>query len=337
MHGTINNYNNDTITLSCSFETHYTTHQSRIMMRVLSAFIFLTMLLMAILNGYVAVAMATYKQMSGRRISMVLLLILVLIDLVCSLTFMPIYITTAWMLSIGRVSCPVHRTVHIFGHALCMLTMLTILFITIQLYLAVVKPFVYQGHHNAHYYWLYLVATWGVSFLMIFFWIFLYPGRWGRFKKIIGTSFVAVVFAVICLLHVHIHNEVKSIMRKGSNNPTLTGTSASSVSSNQKTIRMTALVVAVFGCCYLPFALITIYEFIVMKSGIEYSRIPTLYIHPWIELAGISNGVWNPVIYCFRLSFIKRRRSFLVRILTRKRNQAFRTTTAPSIRTSKML
>ena len=329
--------NESSITLlSCSFEKHYDTRQSRIMMRILSAFILVTMLLMALLNGYVVVVMATYKQMNRHRISIVLLFILVLIDLVCSLTFMPVYNVTSWMLSMGRVSCPLHRVVHIFGYALSMLTMLTILFITIQLYLAVVKPYIYQGRHNRRYYWLYLVATWCVSFLLIFSWIFLYPERWVRFKKIIGTSFVTIVFTLICFLHVHVHNEVRAIMRKGSNNPTLTTTSAAS--ANQKTIRMTALVVAVFGCCYLPFALMTLYEFIA-QGGVVSSTFSALYIHPWIELAGISNGVWNPVIYCFRLSFIKRRRRCLLRMLSRKKNRhhVFRMTTVPVTRSSKII
>ena len=131
-----------------------------------------------------------------------------------------------------------------------MLTILTILFITIQLYLAVVKPFVCQGQHNRRYYWVYLIATWGVTFLLIFCWIFLYPERWGRFKKIIGASFVTIVFALICFLHVHVHNEVREIMRKGSNNPTLA--TATAASTNQKTIRMTAFVAVSYTHLTLP-------------------------------------------------------------------------------------
>lgn len=317
--------------LSCSFETHYDTPQSRVMMRVLSAFILLATLMMALLNGYVVIVMATSKKLrNGQRVSLVLLFILVLIDLVGSLVFMPVYNVSSWMLSAGQVSCMLHKIVHIMGHALCMLTILTIMFITIQLYLAVVKPFVYQGQHNRRYYWLYLVATWAVSFLLIFCWIFLYPERWGRFKKIIGTSFVTIVFAVICFLHVHVHNEVREIMRKGSNNPTLA--TASAASANQKTIRMTAFVVAVFGCCYLPFAVITVYEFIT-QGGTHSPTFSTIYIHPWVELAGISNGVWNPLIYCFRLSFIKRRGNCLRR--KKKMNHTFKMTTVP-VTSSKM-
>lgn len=319
--------NSTTITiLLCSFEIHYVTPQSRVMMRVLSAFILIATLTMALLNGYVVIVMTTSKKMrSGHRISLVLLFILVLIDLVGSLVFMPVYNATTWMMSAGKVSCTLHKIVHIMGHALCMLTILTIMFITIQLYLAVVKPFVYQGQHNRRYYWVYLIATWGVTFLLIFCWIFLYPERWGRFKKIIGTSFVTIVFALICFLHVHVHNEVREIMRKGSNNPTLA--TATATSANQKTIRMTAFVVAVFGFCYLPFAVITVYEFIT-KGGTDSPAFSTLYVHPWVELAGVSNGVWNPIIYCFRLSFIKRRENCLRH--KKKTRRVFRVTTVPN-------
>lgn len=288
----------DSISMTCEFETHYDNQISRVSMRVLTTFNIVSMILMIAFNGFVIVVMVTHQFTSRRRVSTVLLMILVGCDLVIGIAFMPVYIVNSWLLSKGRILCSLHRTAQISGHTLCMVTILTILAITIELYMAIVKPFLYQGRHNRRYYWLYLLVSCVVSLAIILIWIYLFPKRWDNFKKVIGVSFTTIGFSLICVLHAYVQVEVKTIVRKGSiNNPTM----AMSL-SNHKTLRMTTFVVLAFGFCYLPFVVLSFYE--IVNGPSIFAK---MYILPWTEFVGVSNAIWNPLIYCYRLSFIKRK------------------------------
>jgi len=287
-----------TTAMVCDFETHYDNQISRVSMRVLTAFTVLSMILMIALNGFVIVAMATHQYMSRRRVSTVLLMILVGCDLVIGIAYMPIYILNSFLLSKGITLCPLHRTPQISGHTLCMVTILTILAITTELYLAIVRPFIYQGRHNRRYYWLYLLVACIISLATILLWIYLFPKRWDNFKKVIGVTCVTIGILMICVLHAHVQAEVKTLIRKGSiNNPNM----ATSI-NNHKTLRMTMFVLLAFGFCYLPFVVLSFYEIINGPSIFAKT-----YFLPWAEFVGISNAIWNPLIYCYRLSYIKRK------------------------------
>ena len=260
-------------------------------------------------NGLVVAAMSTTKQYR-RSPSHVLLLVLAICDLLIGLVSMPAYVVHQWMIShcshqYDETQCQLSKFVKFGGYSFSSLTILTIALITIELYLAIVRPFVYEHRYNKQYFLLYLLLTWTLFLASNFVMLYAFPAQWSSFKSFVVSWLCIVIFLMIIVFHSLLSIEVGKLSRSTTTNPSFNTTTTTNNNNNnrinKKTFRMTTTIIIAFSICYLPLSVGMLYKvFSNTTSMTSYND-----VMPWCEVIALCNSALDPLIYCFRLRFIR--------------------------------
>ncbi|XP_066920123.1 melanocortin receptor 5-like [Clytia hemisphaerica] len=281
----------------CLFEELDFNERSKTNFRILAIFALFTITATILLNGLVVIAMVTSKQY--RKLpSHALLLVLAVCDLLIGVISLPPYDVHMWLVSNGNLNCQLSKFVKLSGYSMSSLTVLTIAVISVELYLAIVRPFLYEHVYNRKYYLVLLVSVWCLFLASHMVFLYIFPEDWRLFKRYIAPVILISVFMVIIMFHSLIYSELKRLKRQTTTNPTF----RSGQRAHKKAFLMTTSIIVVFAMCYLPIAIVMLYEHIKTTS----TKIET-FVLPWCEFIALSNPILDPMIYCFRLRFIRRR------------------------------
>ena len=292
----INNITFPTVstTLSCDFETLHLVSSSMTNFRILAISAMALIFAVIILNGPVVIAMATVKHYRNSP-SHMLLIILSVCDFGIGVVILPPYVVHVWFLSERKIFCMLSQFLKLSGYAMSSLTVLLILFTTIQLYLAIVRPFLYEHAHNKKYYLVYLTSSWLTLVVSQILCLYVFPTSWRTFKRYVASTILLAIFIVILILHTRISLEVNKLKRHATCNPSIRSNTV-----HKRAFLITSTIIVAFAFCYLPIASLLIYD-LVNGSTLRSET----YIMPLCEFAALSNAVLDPLIYCLRLKVVR--------------------------------
>ena len=249
------------------------------------------------LNILVFVALLTSQLRSKKS----LLIMLNVGDLIASIILMPLYGVYMYDLYFGRINCVLGRALMAIGYTVTMITCINIVFITIQLYHAIINPFKHRHWSSLSNHVVPLVSFfWIVTSASVSTIVFAFPQIWNLFKSIIG-GLMLIIYCTVLISHKRVYTETKQIVKNKHDYKT------NGIAMKKKTFKMVSTVMIAFGLSYLPFVVFAVYIGI---NGIN----PVLrsFYAPFIELMVLSSALFDPLIYCFRMKSI---RSEMMRIL----------------------
>jgi len=262
--------------------------------RILAISAIVLIVAVIILNGPVLIAMVTVKNYRNSP-SHVLLIILSVSDFVIGVAILPPYVVHVWFLSERKISCALSQFLKFSGYAMSSLTVLLILFTTIQLYLAIVRPFLFEHAHNKKYNLVYLMSTWLTLLASQFLCLYVFPTYWRTFKRYIASTILFAIFVVILILHTRISLEVNKLKKQATRNPSIRTSAV-----HKRAFLMTSTIIMAFAFCYLPIASLLTYDLV---NGATLQT--ETYVMPLCEFAALSNAVFDPLIYCLRLRVVR--------------------------------
>ena len=148
------------------------------------------------LNILVFVALLTSQLRSKKS----LLIMLNVGDLIASIILMPLYGVYMYDLYFGRINCVLGRALMAIGYSVTMITCINIVFITIQLYHAIINPFKHRHWSSLSNHVVPLVSFfWIVTSASVSTIVFAFPQIWNLFKSIIGG--LMLIIYCTCLLY----------------------------------------------------------------------------------------------------------------------------------------
>ena len=332
------------IAITCLFEKIDLYDHSRVNSQILGVLVAVLTVCTVVSNSLVVAAMSTTKQYR-RSPSHVLLLVLAVCDLAIGIISMPTYVAHRWMITHYNVIyddrlCHISKFVKLTAYSFSSFTILTIALITIELYLAIVRPFVYEHRYNKQYFIVYLMLAWTMFVVTNVMLLYVFPADWMVFKSLVVSWLCIAVFILIIIFHSLLSVEVGKLNRSTTTNPCFSTTSSivmpapattaipasTSISTikntqnnnsntnknrlNRKAFRMTTSIITAFSLCYLPLSVVMLYDVFNKTTTIDSpssqsDRLVRMYVLPWCEFIALCNSALDPVIYCFRLRFIR--------------------------------
>ena len=242
-----------------------------------------------LLNMLVFAALLTSRLRNKKS----LLIMLNVGDLLASIILMPLYAVYMYDLHLGRINCVLGRALMAIGYSVTMITCINIVFITIQLYHAIINPFKHRHWSSLSNHVVPLVLfCWIVTSVSVSTIVFAFPQIWNIFKSIVG-GFMLLLYCTALVAHKRVYTETKQIVRNKHDYKT------NGIVMKKKTFKMVSTVMIAFGLSYLPFVVFAVYIGI---HGIN-SILRSFYA-PWIELMVLSSALFDPLIYCFLLKSI---------------------------------
>ena len=336
-----NSFYDENNVLTCLFEKIDLHEHNRTNSQILGILVAILTVCTVVPNGLVVAAMLTTKQYR-RSPSHVLLLVLAICDLMIGVISMPTYV--AHRLMIANYSayyedalCHISKFVKLTAYSFASFTILTIALITIELYLAIVRPFIYEHRYNKQYFIVYLMLAWTLFIVANAMSLYAFPADWVLFKSFVVSWLCIVVFILIIIFHSLLSVEVGKLNRSTTTNPCFSTTSnivmpmptapsniitpattgsTNNINSNanknrlnRKAFRMTTSIITAFSFCYLPLSVVMLYQVFkkttASPSSSKSDRLVRMYVLPWCEFIALCNSALDPVIYCFRLRFIR--------------------------------
>lgn len=220
----------------------------------------------------------------------------------------------------SKTDCALSKFVKLSAYSFASFTILTIALITIELYLAVVRPFVYEHRYNKQYFLFYLFSSWFLLIGSNTVMLYALPILWNTYKSFVVSWLCILVFLLIIVFHTLLSIEVGKLNRTATvANPFFNRAIArihnreyqnknnnkNHNRANRKTFRMTSTIIAAFSLCYLPLSIAMLYQIFHPPSMTSYNDVVITYVMPWCEVIALCNSALDPLIYCFRMRCIR--------------------------------
>lgn len=284
------------VTLTCSTNTSFLYNKdSRINYIFLIISTTLLALLIVILNSLFLFIMQRSK--NRLLLSDKLLMMLAVTDLLSGVITLPLFAYTVYYYTQQKLTCKVADFNRIAGYTLSSMSVMSITFIVMDVYIAVLHPFFYQRHVQSNKTIVLLLGTW------MFWLLFCIIAEWTLTWKIFTTcAGVVIVIMLICLTFwvIKLHIIIRKISCKNQleKNPMV---------KVSKSLKMAVTVLGMYSFCYLPIAALNV------RNGIKKnSSTVRTYALLWCQFIALSNSFWNTLVYYFRLRKVRRE---LIRLL----------------------
>lgn len=179
------------------------------------------------------------------------------------------------------------------GYTLQCLGVLTVIFIAVQSYCSIARPFCYTSSLNKKYSRKSLLIGWLLAAMVTALFSILLPRYWSVYQSFLFLC-VAIAFVVNLILYSMILWQVKQldkvhpfayVQRKWGNN-----------------IKICVWILITFFMSYSPLIILTTYK----TSGGNISYNIYRHLQPWLILLSISSSFFNPLVYCFRLRDVRK-------------------------------
>lgn len=260
-------------------------------------------LLILLLNSCVVLSIMSQKRL--RTPSFKLLIMLTVLNLFTGITLQPMFLTRMFMLfSKGDVSCILFKLHKFTCIVLALMEILTIGFINVEFYLAIVKPYLYESRYNQA--WIALIVCWVMLTSVTAIPILAFNRRWDILKVSIGAMYL-IIFIVMCVVFFYVNKEMKQILVKSNRNRTLSSKVSLHKIRNLASTSLISYALAVL----LPSMMIIIYFF--CNTTDDYGR-------RWFVMLRKSNAVLDPIIYCLRMKCIRKPILVVLRRMTNRKN-----------------
>lgn len=239
-----------------------------------------------VLNTLVLISIVSRKR--KRLPSWTLLIVLTVINLSQGLLVQPISSANSYLMSTDRPLCQLTLADGYFSLIIGKIDLLTIFMVNIQFYLAIVKPFFFKTKFNQIGYLIVLYFSW-VVFGIVTVVSYLYRDFRSIFIVSVGISGVCI-YLIMCGIYFLVSKEVNNMLKKVSTN----NESLSLKASLKKTRILASSALIAYTVSVLPVAIFSLLKEVVWQIGF------------WLALLLKLNAILDPVVYCIRMSVIRK-------------------------------
>lgn len=261
-----------------------------------------------LLNVLVCVAFA--RKASLRRNGNKVLFSLSLSDLLSGLLIQPVL---SGMLIIGvtkhplEIPCEMMTFASWCGHTLACVSLLTVSLISLERYLAIFHPYVYNRRISARFLFVMCSFLWSISILGVFITLFLRLSI-----AFYWSNTVIIVFTYLWNIFVYIRivSQVKKVQKEVSrmrdrfrtNQTNKSGGGSGTGEKHSKGTQVAGAIIISLLVSYLPQVLLSI-----LRSSTEtYQHFIDYYLEYWSFTFALLNPCLNPIFYCYYNTDIRR-------------------------------
>ena len=295
----INTNMKDNRTFACVHDYHdnitmLITQPAKINYIILSIVIIATAVVSTILILLFLLVIYRYKKLRNR--ANLLLMMLSISDLITSVFVLPIYSVQLLLLLHEIMMCEISKLLKMVAYISTIMSIAAITLITFNLYIGVVKPYYYNSILQTHIMIKVLIVIWIICTVLAVVSMYAFS-IWKAYVTAVNVI-ALVLFVVMCCLHIRVSKETRKIT------DVVISPRVAAFTIQRKTLQLASTVLIIFVVVYLPSIVLTMYQ---MVEGSN-SFIKT-YIDRWFDLIALTNPLWNSLLYCYRLSAVRKRLS----------------------------
>ncbi|XP_057311955.1 lysophosphatidic acid receptor 4-like [Hydractinia symbiolongicarpus] len=236
------------------------------------------------------------KHSSSTSVSEVLYIMLAVSDLLSGIIYIPTW-CCHWILALSSIpTCIPIILTSILGYTLAIFSVFTILFITINIYLSVIHPFLYEVWVTKKRVFTLNLFVWIIFLVMVVGSTSTSLSMWIRCKNM-TTYLLVIIIIVMVTMHIRLNNEINRICSRVAQ--TSTAQQTQDISMKKKATKMGVKIMLAFLMCFVPISSILLYN----KMN------PTVIVSNYLQHVGIVllflNALLDPFIYYFRLGRIR--------------------------------
>lgn len=242
-------------------------------------------LLTVVFNGtYIFIVLRNTKLRSTVNKLYILLSIL---DAIAGLSFIPVYL----LFLIGFVErnpkCYLVRVWTVMSYTFIIMSVSAIALITIEIYLAIFKPFTYKRFVQNNTLNILLLVIWVPSVAFPIVCVYAFPNL-VTVVRISSTSYCLIIFVILVICQKKIYNYFCRRENQGNHR-------------RRKAARIALQILLVFGLCSFPAVMANVVNRVVFNSIVV-----DTYVNRWCNFLVQSYSVWDTFIYGFRSAAVKR-------------------------------
>ena len=255
---------------------------------------------MASFTGIVSVSLNTifllilFQHKSLRTRSNILLAMLACSDVLTCIFIFPPYISFMIFLDNGQIICEISRFMKVTGYSTTMMSMATLTAITVDLFIAVVKPYVYVIRFQPRVMVKVLILMWVLILTLSV--ISMYVFHAWRIYMMVAGAVTIILFILMCLLRIKVSKETHKMCTV-----VVPGTIVN-CTLQKKTLKLASTVLTVFGIIYIPSIIIIVY-----KTTAGSSSFIKTFVDQWCEMLALTNPLWNPLVYYYRMKMVRKK------------------------------
>ena len=255
-----------------------------------------------VLNVMVLLAMKRNKKL--HVLSNYLLMALSIEDLLAGLGIAPSLVILLSLRARSRPACVLLNAATLLGYSIATVSFFTIIGVTMEQFLAVAYPFFHERKITLH------KIIWPVIFTWLLVTVFLVlawysSDSWAAYIGTLGfIIFISYMVMVCC--YVKIFHVVRSTKKRMGSRDYMR-----QMKQRNKTARTAGAIICGFTICYIPFCMVALWRMIFGTSLFVRN-----FILEWTQLICLANICVNPIVYCWRLTGVKKE---LRKIFGRKR------------------
>lgn len=234
----------------------------------------------------------------------ILLLLLVVSDLTCCIVVMSPAIFFMVMRSNGYALCELATFLRFIGFSNIFMSMSIVFVINLDLYLAVVKPYLYESKKIKVQTIVILVTIcWSIIFLVSAICMYVAP-IWKEYG-VLMCCVTIILFIYLSYFHYKINKELARMTARESK---VNSAAIMMIKTHNKTFKLATAILVVFILVFLPSIVMIIYRIVRLPSAFVNS-----YVFQWFQPFSLTNVFWNPILYYYRMKSI--RKSFVQGLL----------------------
>lgn len=185
------------------------------------------------------------------------------------------------------------------------MSLLTVFGINVDLYMAIVKPYLCNNNVKVRTIVVVIIICWAIIFLSAT--VFMYAvSLWKEFSfvmSILGITLIIFLF----YFHMKINKELSGMVtreRTGSIN----SSTKSIIRTYKRSARLASAIWATIIIVYFPSIVMVVYRLITFPSAFV-----NTYVFTWLRPFTLTNVLWNPILYYYRMKSVRQRFARMLR------------------------
>lgn len=247
--------------------------------------------------------LAMSKQVCKTSVSEHLFMMLAVTDMLAALAVMPGWVVQIVEILFAKLHCFLPTYLLTAGYSLVLMSVTIIVLITVDIYLSILHPFLYQKFATKSRATFVAILMWSLCMASSLTSSIVSSRCWQRYE-VIGALLTIPVVISMFLIHFRVYKEVEKIQKKGSVNKLK---KRKKIGVHKRSLRMAVGILITFVLCFIPLAVYSIYVLIMGKTAelVTYGM-STVYT------ITLLNCVLDPFVYYFRLTKVRRRVSSIL-------------------------
>lgn len=229
-----------------------------------------------------------------------LLVLLSIIDIINSLVSQLSFAIESFLFSFDLFYLTFDRAVSINGYAFTGISFLTVILISLERYIAILYPFIYEKYYRLKRVILYHLVT---CFLFLCLTVLLLIGNLMEEFHLIMSILVAIGCIIILFCYYNIYQVSKKTLRRLSTISNIAVNEAKTHARNNRAAMVAALILLFLFISYSPFMIMSLW----LSNNHDTRHELVMLILPWTQTLALLNGIFSPLIYYWRITEVRKK------------------------------